>query len=227
MLAVGASVAVAAASAAPALVAGKATRGATARALTVESSPVGQANGFNPFVPTSASSIVGATSLIYEPLFQSNILKPGKYYPFLATQYKWGTGGKTITFTIRQGVKWSDGLPFSAADVAVHLQHDQEQSLDQQRRPHHLQRVDLWQHGDAELPVGAVRELPEHRGHGVHRAAASVWQQAGRSVHVRRHEPDRHRPRTPCQSVGASGLVLTANTQLLGRPGTSVAAPRP
>ncbi len=109
MLAVGASVAVAAASATPALAKGKATV-ANSAALTVESSPVGQANGFNPFVPTSASSIVGATSLIYEPLFQSDILKPGTYYPFLATKYAWGKGGKTITFTIRQGVKWSDGI---------------------------------------------------------------------------------------------------------------------
>src|SRR5579884_2496483 len=116
LLAVGASVAVAAASAGPAIA--KSASAANAAALTVESSPVGQANGFNPFVPTSASTIVGATSLIYEPLFQSDILKPGTYYPFLATKYVWGKGGKSITFTIRQGVKWSDGSAFSAADVA-------------------------------------------------------------------------------------------------------------
>src|SRR5215471_9014839 len=109
MLAVGASVAVAAFSGAPALAHARA-HAAAGGILSLESSPVGQANGFNPFEPTSASSIVGATSLLYEPLFQSNIMKPAqKPYPFLATAFKWGNGGKSITFTIRKGVKWSDG----------------------------------------------------------------------------------------------------------------------
>jgi peptide/nickel transport system substrate-binding protein len=116
-LAVGVSVAVAAVSAAPA-VASTHARAASSTPLIVESSPVGSANGFNPFVPTAASSIVGATAFIYEPLFQANILKPGKYYPFLATKYAWGNKGKNITFTIRQGVKWSDGQAFGPADVA-------------------------------------------------------------------------------------------------------------
>jgi hypothetical protein len=62
-LAVGATVAVAAFSAGPAIAS---THHATAHPasgtpLTVESSPVGEANGFNPFVPTSAAEIVGAT----------------------------------------------------------------------------------------------------------------------------------------------------------------------
>ena len=93
-------------------------KAASSSVLTVESSPVGQANGFNPFIPTSASAIVGATSLMYEPLFQVDVLKPGKYYPFLATGYRWGAGGKSITFTIRRGVKWSNGTAFTPADVA-------------------------------------------------------------------------------------------------------------
>ncbi|MGH2872598.1 MAG: ABC transporter substrate-binding protein, partial [Solirubrobacteraceae bacterium] len=92
--------------------------------LSMESSPVGEASGFNPFVPTSAAVTVGATSLIYEPLFQANLAQPAKkngapnVYPFMATGFKWGSGGKSITFTIRQGVKWSDGTAFTPADVA-------------------------------------------------------------------------------------------------------------
>jgi peptide/nickel transport system substrate-binding protein len=116
-LAVGTAVAVAAVSTAPAVAATHA-RAASGTPLIVESSPVGSANGFNPFVPTAASTIVGATAFIYEPLFQANILKPGKYYPFLATKYAWGNHGKNITFTIRTGVKWSDGTAFGPADVA-------------------------------------------------------------------------------------------------------------
>jgi peptide/nickel transport system substrate-binding protein len=35
----------------------------------------------------------------------------------LATSSNWSSDFKTLTFTIRDGVKWSDGKPFSAADV--------------------------------------------------------------------------------------------------------------
>lgn len=73
---------------------------------------------FNPFDPQSTAYLLGATDLIYEPLLQFDVAKPSIVYDFLATGYKWGAGGKSITFTIRQGVKWSDGKPFTPADVA-------------------------------------------------------------------------------------------------------------
>ncbi len=37
--------------------------------------------------------------------------------PWLATGSTWNTDFTTLTFTIRSGVKWSDGQPFSANDV--------------------------------------------------------------------------------------------------------------
>jgi peptide/nickel transport system substrate-binding protein len=87
--------------------------------LTVESAQQNSiSQNFNPFVQSSAASLLGATSLIYEPLLQANVLKPGVYYPWLATGYSWSNGGKAITFTIRPNVKWSDGTPMTAADVA-------------------------------------------------------------------------------------------------------------
>jgi peptide/nickel transport system substrate-binding protein len=58
-------------------------------------------------------------SLIYEPLFEFDSLKAGVSYPWLATKYAWSNGGKTLTFTIRTGVKWSDGSAFGPADVAA------------------------------------------------------------------------------------------------------------
>jgi len=66
---------------------------------------------FNPF----AGSSLHGTFLIYEPL---EIPSPidGSYTPFLATGYKF-TDPKTLVYTIRQGVKWSDGKDFSPADV--------------------------------------------------------------------------------------------------------------
>jgi peptide/nickel transport system substrate-binding protein len=87
--------------------------------LTVESSQQNAiTQNFNPFVLSSAAALLGATSLVYEPLLQTNAVKPGQYYNWLATAYTWSNGGKAITFTIRPGVKWSNGTPMTAADVA-------------------------------------------------------------------------------------------------------------
>ena len=39
--------------------------------------------------------------------------------PMLASgAASWSNGGKTVTIPIRTGVKWSDGKPFTATDVA-------------------------------------------------------------------------------------------------------------
>jgi peptide/nickel transport system substrate-binding protein len=67
---------------------------------------------FNPFQP--ATELHG-TYLLYEPL---EIPSPvnGAYTPFLATGYTF-TSPTTLVYTLRSGVKWSDGTPFSAADV--------------------------------------------------------------------------------------------------------------
>jgi peptide/nickel transport system substrate-binding protein len=92
---------------------------ATGKTLVMESSPESTiTQSFNPFVPTGAPWGMGATGLIYEPLIQFNLAAPPKYYPWLATSYAWSNGGKTITFAIRQGVKWNDGQAFTPADVA-------------------------------------------------------------------------------------------------------------
>jgi peptide/nickel transport system substrate-binding protein len=73
---------------------------------------------FNPFVPTQSAYGMGATGLIYEPLIQFDLASPTVQYPWLATSYAWSNGYKTITFTIRQGVKWNNGTPLTPADVA-------------------------------------------------------------------------------------------------------------
>jgi peptide/nickel transport system substrate-binding protein len=75
--------------------------------------------GFNPF-NASVSFLSFGTE--YEELTYVNGLKSGATTPWLASSYAWGTGNKTLTFTIRSGVKWSDGKPFSASDVVYTFQ---------------------------------------------------------------------------------------------------------
>jgi peptide/nickel transport system substrate-binding protein len=73
---------------------------------------------FNPLLPGTTSDTAGGTgSLVYENLFYDNTYT-GKLTGILGTAYKWSNGNKTLTVTTRNGVKWSDGMPFSAADVA-------------------------------------------------------------------------------------------------------------
>jgi len=87
--------------------------------LTMESSPESTiTQAFNPFAPTQAAYGMGSTGLIYEPLIQFDLANPSISYPWLATAYKWGNGGKQITFTIRSGVKWNNGSAMTPADVA-------------------------------------------------------------------------------------------------------------
>ena len=69
---------------------------------------------FNPFNPAVSGTSFG---FVYEPLEFVDILKGGAVTPWLATSSMWSPDFKTLTFTIRNGVTWNDGQPFSAEDV--------------------------------------------------------------------------------------------------------------
>jgi peptide/nickel transport system substrate-binding protein len=71
--------------------------------------------GFNPYNQAVWDQSVG---FFYEPLVYVNTLENAKTTPWLATSWAWSDGNKVLTFTIRKGVKWSDGVPMTAADVA-------------------------------------------------------------------------------------------------------------
>jgi peptide/nickel transport system substrate-binding protein len=69
--------------------------------------------GFNPF---NGNVNFLAFGPVYESLVYVNLLS-GKTTPMLASSYKWSSDNKTLTFTIRSSVKWSDGQPLTADDV--------------------------------------------------------------------------------------------------------------
>ena len=69
---------------------------------------------FNPF---NLSYIGYSLGNVYEPLMFVNTLQNAKVSPWLATSYAWSNGNKTLTFTIRKGVKYTNGDPLTPADV--------------------------------------------------------------------------------------------------------------
>lgn len=71
---------------------------------------------FNPFMSTSRLDFTQGG--IYEPLMIYTTAGKGHIYPWLATHVKWSNHNKTVAVTLRKGVRWSDGKPFTAADVA-------------------------------------------------------------------------------------------------------------
>jgi peptide/nickel transport system substrate-binding protein len=66
------------------------------------------------FNPLSVNALEGWW-FVYEPLYELDGLT-GAQTPWLATSYKW-VNSKELQFTVRNGVKWNNGKPFTAADV--------------------------------------------------------------------------------------------------------------
>ncbi|MCT2546175.1 ABC transporter substrate-binding protein [Streptomyces atratus] len=71
---------------------------------------------FNPFAPGQVVAPM-TTQAIYEAMLVYNPAN-GKATPWLATSWETSKDGRTVTFTLRHGVRWSDGKPLTAADVA-------------------------------------------------------------------------------------------------------------
>jgi peptide/nickel transport system substrate-binding protein len=71
---------------------------------------------FNPF-RDDTDTRWPATAGVYEPLVVFNRVTR-TYLPWLATAHHWSADHLTLRFTVRSGVVWSDGTPFSARDVA-------------------------------------------------------------------------------------------------------------
>ena len=77
---------------------------------------VNEPDNLNPFVGYSTSSYL-IWHLNYDLLtgYHAGNVEPA---PELATKWDVSHGGKVWTFTVRDGVRWQDGRPFTARDVA-------------------------------------------------------------------------------------------------------------
>jgi peptide/nickel transport system substrate-binding protein len=70
---------------------------------------------FNPLLDQD-SSIWPTQGGIYEPMLIYNTMT-SEIVPWLATAWEFSDDNSTITFTLRDGVNWSDGEPFTSKDV--------------------------------------------------------------------------------------------------------------
>jgi peptide/nickel transport system substrate-binding protein len=93
--------------------AGGAATATAAGGLTIQGD-AGSPNLIEDFNPYAGSQLHG-TYLLYEPLELVSGFD-GTYTPYLATSYKF-TSPTTLVYTLRSGVKWSDGRPLTSADV--------------------------------------------------------------------------------------------------------------
>ena len=99
----------------PAASGAAATQGAPASGGTV-TIPIGADPTLNPWSPNAFVESLFINRVIFE-----GVTKPGKDLapaPDLAESWTTASDGLSWTFKLRTGVKWSDGQPFSADDVA-------------------------------------------------------------------------------------------------------------
>jgi peptide/nickel transport system substrate-binding protein len=86
--------------------------------LNIVPSPKGDfTNGFSPY---ASSANYGSQGMIYETLLFFNRMN-SEVKPWLAQSYAFSSDTKTLTFHLHTGVKWSNGQPFTSADVVFTL----------------------------------------------------------------------------------------------------------
>lgn len=126
---------------------------------------------FNPFAPEPTRWTVYS---IFEPMLVFNPVEGGAATPWLATSYAYSEDLLSISFTLREGVKWSDGEDFNADDVVFTFEMIKEFSaLDRNAVYEFTENVEKV--GDFEVKfnlsrvytqahaqIGAVQIVPEH-----------------------------------------------------------------
>jgi peptide/nickel transport system substrate-binding protein len=85
--------------------------------LGFESAPLLSPHVANPFTPAGQNELqAGLHQAVFESLFYLNY-ETGQLEPWLAKSYQYSPNFTSVTINLRKGVLWSDGVPFTAADV--------------------------------------------------------------------------------------------------------------
>ncbi|MEE3235133.1 MAG: ABC transporter substrate-binding protein [Candidatus Latescibacterota bacterium] len=93
-------------------------------------------NTFNPFIPGSISRI--GYNFLFEPLYFFNAYRDDSVLvPWIATKHRFNEDYTQLVVSIRPGVEWSDGRPWTARDVAFTI------NMLRQNAPHLVHSTDM------------------------------------------------------------------------------------
>jgi len=144
-------------------------------ALAGEPKPGGILRMYHRDSPGSASIHEGSTSSInvpFMPVFNNLVIynqhiaqnSMDTIVPELAESWAWSGDNKTLTFKLRQGVKWHDGKPFTSADVKctfdMVMGRSEQKFRQNPRKPWYNQVVDIVTNGDFEVSFNLKRPQP-------------------------------------------------------------------
>ncbi len=150
---------------------------------------------YNPFSP---NVLLGDGMYIYEPLMALNTYSC-EYVPWLAESYEW-QDPQNLQLTIREGINWNDGQPFTRRRRRLHVQPDQGERGARPARPG---QVDRQRH-----------RRRQQRADQVHRAGGGVARARRQSAH-----------RAQAYLGKANPIRLPLSTKIRSAPGRS--CPRP
>ncbi len=125
--------------------------------------------------PGNASIHEGATyslNVPFMPIFNNLVIykqdepqnSMDNIVPELAESWAWGNDNKTLTFKLRQGVKWHDGKPFTSADVKctfdMLMGKSQQKFRQNPRKSWYSEVNDVTTNGDFEASFNLKRPQP-------------------------------------------------------------------
>jgi peptide/nickel transport system substrate-binding protein len=187
---------------------GSIPRGGT---VVINESPDGNwtARNFNPF---TAQPLDPTRSLIYEPLIDFNPVDGGAPTWVLATAAEYSEDLMQLTFTLREGVRWSDGEEFNADDLVFTVELIQQfpaldlngilplftsvEKVDDYTVTFNLTEV----YTQADTVLGATRVVPEH-----------IWRDVEDPVAFLNENPVATGPMTEVREYNESVFVVCRN----------------
>lgn len=183
-----------------------------------QANSAGWVRNFNPFAP---DPIDGTVEVVYERLVLYDPLDGGQPTWWLATGSEYAEDLLSVNFTLREGVLWSDGEPFTAADVVYTIDLmkefpaldrggllayvDSAEAIDDLTVKFNLTSV----YSLADILIGGLRPVPQH-----------IWSEIEDPVLYTNDDPVATGPFTTVSSFSEQSFTLCRNENYWqeGRP---------